>query len=224
MGTIDVGPIEREGTPSIIARTLRDAIMSGELRPGSRCGETELAARFGVSRGPLREAMQRLVSEGLLRNEPPRRGLFVTELGPDEIYDVYVGRTAVEQAAAVRILKGGDQALAVASLDGAIATMQSAARQRDWSELSRADLKFHETFVRESGSPRLMRMINVLLVETRLCLGALRHTDQCVEDRVAEHVAIRDALREGAEDQLLDVIERHMEDAVSRLVPGSSIR
>ena len=71
-----IEPVSRESTAGIIARQLREAIMTGTLPPGTQLGETDLAARFQVSRGPLREAMQHLVSEGLLRSER-HRGLFV---------------------------------------------------------------------------------------------------------------------------------------------------
>jgi DNA-binding GntR family transcriptional regulator len=67
----EIEPVSRESTAAVIARQLRDAIMTGALPPGTQLGETELASRFQVSRGPLREAMQHLVSEGLLRSEQP---------------------------------------------------------------------------------------------------------------------------------------------------------
>ncbi|MGH3815020.1 MAG: GntR family transcriptional regulator, partial [Pseudonocardiaceae bacterium] len=60
-------PVSRQSTAAIIADRLRDAITRGAFPPGAQLGEVELAGRLGVSRGPLREAMQRLVQEGLLR-------------------------------------------------------------------------------------------------------------------------------------------------------------
>src|SRR5919108_5496079 len=74
-----LGPLNPESMASIIARRLRAAIMYGSLPPGRQLNEAELAARFGVSRGPLREAMQRLVPEGLLRRDS-YRGLGVLSL------------------------------------------------------------------------------------------------------------------------------------------------
>jgi len=61
-----IGPLVQESTPSIIADKLRQAIAHGELKPGAQLGEAELARKLGVSRGPLREGMQRLTQEGLL--------------------------------------------------------------------------------------------------------------------------------------------------------------
>ena len=100
-----IGPLAQESTPSIIADKLRQAIRHGQLTPGAQLGEAELARSFGVSRGPVREAMQRLTQEGLLvpiRN----RGLFVIDMTADDIRDMYLAREAVERAAARKILDG----------------------------------------------------------------------------------------------------------------------
>ena len=125
MPLTDIEPVSRESTAGIIARQLRDAIMNGSLPPGAQLGETELAARFQVSRGPLREAMQRLVSEGLLRSER-HRGLFVIDLEPADVYDVYIARSAIERAAAVRIVRG-DREKVAAALDETVEAMAAAA-------------------------------------------------------------------------------------------------
>lgn len=96
-----ITPVEQESTPSIVADKLRQAIAYGELVPGTQLGEAELARRFGVSRGPLREGMQRLTQEGLLiaiRN----RGVFVNTMNSDEIRDMYLAREAIERTASRR--------------------------------------------------------------------------------------------------------------------------
>src|SRR3954468_4154381 len=86
-GALD--PVVQESTPAIIARKIRDAIARGDFAPGVQLGEAELAKELGVSRGPLREAMQRLTQEGLLvsyRN----RGLFVVSMDQDDFRDIYL--------------------------------------------------------------------------------------------------------------------------------------
>lgn len=218
----DIEPVSRESTASFIARQLREAIMTGDLGPGTQLGEAELAARFEVSRGPLREAMQRLVSEGLLTSQR-HRGLFVIDLEPGDVYDVYAARAAIERAAAIRIVRG-DRQRASAELAPALEAMTEAAGSGDNAALSEADLRFHEALVRASGSKRLVRMASTLLIETRMCLAALQRTDQKVADRVAEHSAIIRAIADGDEDRVLSLLEAHMEDAIARLAPGSSLR
>ncbi|MDQ4117438.1 MAG: GntR family transcriptional regulator, partial [Actinomycetota bacterium] len=101
----EIEPVSRRSTAEIVADRIRTAIMRGTFGPGTQLGEVDLASRLGVSRGPLREAMQRLVAEGLLRSER-HRGLFVRELGADDVRDVYIARTAVERAAALLVLAG----------------------------------------------------------------------------------------------------------------------
>jgi DNA-binding GntR family transcriptional regulator len=218
----DIEPVSRESTAAVIARQLRDAIMTGALPPGTQLGETDLAARFQVSRGPLREAMQHLVSEGLLRSER-HRGLFVIDLEPGDVYDIYLARSAVERAALLRALRGDRDAVA-AILEQTVADMAAAADDDDPTALSTADLRFHEALINASGSKRLVRMARTLLIETRMCLSLLQNTYQRVEERVDEHTRIIDALRAGDDETALHLLEAHMEDAVQRLAPGTSLK
>lgn len=221
MAIPDIEPVSRESTAAIIARQLRTAIMTGTLRPGTQLGEADLAARFQVSRGPLREAMQRLVSEGLLRSER-HRGLFVIDLEPGDVYDIYASRAAIERSAAIRIMRG-DRDGAVGALRDVLAQMRDAATRGDENAVSEADLRFHETLVRASGSRRLVRMAQTLLIETRMCLAELQRTDPSAEDRVTEHLSIIEAISAGDEERLVDLLDAHMEDAVARLAPGTSL-
>ncbi|WP_410567735.1 GntR family transcriptional regulator [Amycolatopsis sp. cmx-4-61] len=219
----EIEPVSRESTAAVIARQLRDAIMTGALPPGTQLGETELAARFQVSRGPLREAMQHLVSEGLLRSER-HRGLFVIDLEPGDVYDIYAARSAIERAAMLRALRGGDRDRIADVLEQTVTEMATAASEDDPGALSTADLKFHEALINASGSKRLVRMARTLLIETRMCLTALQSTYQRVEERVEEHTKLIQALRDGDEETALTLLEAHMEDAVQRLAPGTSLR
>ena len=100
----ELEPVPRRSTVEIVSDELRSAIMYGALEPGAQLGEAELAARLGISRGPLREAMQRLVQEGLLVSEP-HRGLFVITLDEGDVEDVYLTRLAIERAACQLIMQ-----------------------------------------------------------------------------------------------------------------------
>lgn len=209
-------PVQRESTPSILARRLREAIVAGELAPGERLGEVELATELGVSRGPLREAMQRLTQEGLLVSVP-NRGLFVARLTGQDVRDVYLARTAVERAALTEILhrEATDD-----RLSDILDRMTRAAERGDEDLLRETDLEFHERLVALAGSPRLARMHATLVTETRMCLRELQGTYAAPVDRVREHEEIVAALRRGdgaAADRLLVA---HMEDGLARLGAG----
>jgi DNA-binding GntR family transcriptional regulator len=212
-------PVERRSTAAIVADRLRIAIMRGTFPPGTQLGEVELAARLGVSRGPLREAMQRLVAEGLLRSER-HRGLFVRDLDAADVRDVYTARTAVERAAGL-LLIAGDRSAAAERLTAALARMEEVAD--DPVALADADHAFHAEFVAASGSQRLRRMSDALLVETRMCLAALQETLPPAVDLIAEHRALRDAVRDGDAERLTVVLEEHMADAVERILAPSGV-
>jgi DNA-binding GntR family transcriptional regulator len=207
--------VKHESTPSIIAERLRTAIALGHIPPGAQIAEAELGREFGVSRGPVREAMQRLSQEGLLvsvRN----RGLFVITMTDDEVRDMYAARTTVERAAAERILQNDGKNVA-AKLLAFVEAMKKAADLGDLDGLSQADMEYHAALVAAAESPRLSRMHNTLLTETRMCLTALEKRYEDLHARVAEHQAIAEALRAGDSELVGKLLVSHMEDAVERL-------
>ena len=209
-------PLARESTPSIVADKLRSAIAHGELKPGTQLGEADLARRLGVSRGPLREGMQRLTQEGLLvaiRN----RGLFVLDMTPDDIRDMYRAREAIELAAARKVLRG-DHEQAGEALLGHVEEMLAASKNGDPIGVSEADIAFHERLVELAGSPRLRRIHQTFITETRMCIHALEETYEATEDRVEEHRALAAALRAGDTELVELRLCAHMEDAVVRLL------
>ena len=211
-----IEPVVRESTPSIIASKLREAIRHGELAPGQQLGEAELARQLGVSRGPLREGMQRLTQEGLLvsiRN----RGLFVVDVTADDVRDIYVARGAIERTAAAQILTH-DPVDAGRQLLEIIDTMDAALARDDVVAIGESDLEFHSLLVRLSRSPRLVRMHDTLLTETRLCINALGGAYPNVDIRAGEHREIAEAIGAGDAAMVDRLIVDHMDDAVERLV------
>ena len=211
----ELEPVPRRSTVEIISDELRSAIQYGSLAPGTQLGEADLAARLGVSRGPLREATQRLVQEGLLRSEP-HRGLFVVSLDTDDIRDVYLARLAIERAACQLVMER-NRGEALVQLTQALESLVSAARKRDRVAMSDADQAFHEVLVRAAGSPRLERMAQTLLVETRMCLGALQEKYPEPHELVEEHRVLVEAISDGDEERLLRLIAEHLTDPIHRL-------
>ena len=210
-----IEPLVRESTPSIIAAKLRAAIRHGELPAGSQLGEAELARELGVSRGPLREGMQRLTQEGLLVSIP-NRGLFVVEMTESDVRDMYLARTAVERAAAAQIFHHDPQA-AAETLLAISKTMERAAKRADGAAIGAADIGFHENLVAMAQSPHLSRMHDTLLTETRMCINALRGTYPAPDVRVPEHRAIAEAFANGDPEFVDRLLIAHMDDAVERL-------
>jgi DNA-binding GntR family transcriptional regulator len=210
-----LAPVARESTVDLIAARLRQAILDGTLPPGSPLGEAELSEQLGVSRGPLREAAQRLVQERLLTTIR-RRGLAVVVMDAAEVADVYLARAAVERAACRQILRT-DPARAVKALVKAHQRMVRATGKRDARTIGDADLEFHQTLVDAAGSPRLSRLAATLLIETRLCTFSLDDTFRVRADMPDSHGALIEAIRAGDGPALEALVERHMADATERL-------
>ncbi|QHG80981.1 GntR family transcriptional regulator [Rhodococcus rhodochrous] len=211
----DLRPVTRPSTAELIAEQIRSAIVRGALGPGEQLGEAELAAHFQVSRGPLREAMQRLLSEGLLysiRN----RGIFVTELTFDDVVDIYRSRWVIEGGALDLVLDGRREQTWKA-LEPAIEEMRTAAEREDATGVSDGDRRFHEILVASAGSPRLVRAARTLLVETRMCLGALQTTYPDLHVQVDEHVVLREAIRTADREEVRRLLDEHLHDTVTRL-------
>ena len=213
----ELQPIAQESAPALIAGQLRSLIGQGVLPPGAQLVEMEIAGKLHVSRGPVREAIQRLAQEGLLvsvRN----RGVFVAEFTEADIRDIYKARTAVEKAAA-GVLIEGDPVRAGRELLECVSAMEEARAAGDAEAMSEADIAFHETLVSLASSPRLSRMHRTLLTETRMCLNRLegRYADEAV--RVAEHRAIAEAIRSGDNNLVTTRLDAHMDDALDRILP-----
>lgn len=211
-------PIRQESTSALIARTLRDAIARGRFRPGEQLLESEIAKQFGVSRGLLREALQRLTQEGLLVGKR-NRGLFIAEFGPDEVFDIYTARTAIERAACLKIIdvtKRTDEVYAV--LDELTDRLESSAQAGlSEPELADIDIEFHERMVEEAHSPRLDRMYATLITETRMCLAALEAPSYPVKQRIAEHRQIAEAIRDRNVPRLHTLLAEHMDHALEEI-------
>jgi DNA-binding GntR family transcriptional regulator len=210
-------PLRRDSTPERIAAQLRSGIVSGRLPAGQALREVEVARQLGVSRGPVREAFQRLIQEGLLEAHPAR-GVFVPQLVAEDVADLYLARGAVETAAA-RLLAGSGGALD--DLEAALAELRAAPAD-DWNELVNLDLRLHEALVRGTGSKRLARMFGTLAAETRLCMVALESFYPDRAELVTEHAEIVEAIRQRDADAATRLLERHMTDSVRRLTDRPS--
>ena len=212
-----IGPLVQESTPSIIADKLRQAIAHGELKPGAQLGEADLARKLGVSRGPLREGMQRLTQEGLLvaiRN----RGLFVRDMTPGDVRDMYFAREAIERAAARKILDGdhmaaGDELLQIVDQMAAAGTP---------AEVSELDIAFTSACFSWPAA--------------RGCRGCTRHSSPrpgCASTRSMRATPNRRcAMRApipGERDPLGDreltdrLLTAHMDDAIRRLTDATAV-
>ena len=210
-----IEPVVQESTPGLIAARIREAIATGVIAPGAQVSEAAYARQLNVSRGPLREGLQRLAQEGLLTAHR-NRGHFVIEMTPENVVDMYVARAAVERAAAA-LVHQRDRYAAATELLALCEEMVEAAKSGDIRRVSEIDVAFHKAYVRASGSPRLIRIHETLMTETRMCIAALEPTYAVGDTRVAEHRRIASSFINGDPAETDRLLVEHMDDAVSRL-------
>lgn len=218
-GVAALEPVVREPTASVIARRIRGAIIEGSLSPGTQLTEMRLARQLGVSRAPIREALQRLIQEGLAENR--RRGVFVRELSLEDVSDVYFARASCELAATGRIIENPDD-VDWKSFERILEDLEAAARAGHWDTTTEVDRRFHQAIVDAARSPRLARMFATLMAETAMCLQALERSYENIGHLVDEHREILEALQAGNRDAAAAAIETHMHEAVERFAAGYS--
>ncbi len=157
-------PLERMSTAQQVAESLREQLLRGDIPPGSRIPEEDLAADLQVSRNSVREGLQILVSEGLVHRSL-HRGAVVTELTSEQLSDVYQARRVIELAS-IRTGIAMDGWLSAAVV--ALRDMESAVLGGDEPALLDADRRFHEGIVAGSRSQRVARFYHNLQTELRL--------------------------------------------------------
>lgn len=151
-----------------VSDQLRDEILEGRLPAGSRLVETDLAERFGVSRGPIRDALREL-SRGGLAVDLPRRGTFVSSLTEADLEEVYVLRRAIEEAAVrLAIAKAGPKD--ISDMFAVLAEVEAAYAGDDLAAAWEADMAFHRSYCRLSGNGRLLAFYDHLASQTVLLM------------------------------------------------------
>lgn len=210
-------PIVQESTPKVIAERLREAIASGAFPPGSQMREITLAQRLGVSRGPLREAMQRLTQEGLLIGHR-NRGLFVMTLDEDAVRDVFLTRQALERAAVEHLITTGRGEDAEPLLE--LAEQMGRAEDPSGPEVTALDLRFHATLVALAGSPRLQQMHGTLITQLRMTLARMQATYSSARERSEEHRDLARAIIAGDAALADRLMIEHMADGERRVLLG----
>jgi DNA-binding GntR family transcriptional regulator len=132
--------LKRQPTDNIATAALRQEILAGSLAPGTRLRQEQLAARLGVSRMPVRQALAVLEGEGLVKTDP-WRGTIVAPLDPDAIRDMYAFRGMVERYVAFTLATR--EAFNVGAIRELIAAGREAATKGDLTRLIGLDLRFH---------------------------------------------------------------------------------
>ena len=184
--------VERTSTIEQVHRTLRDAIIEGEIPEGARLGEVRLARMLGTSRSTVREAIRHLVQEGLVETKL-HRGASVAALSLRDHFDVYAAREAIEVWAARWLVESGE-GVDLSPLEEAMEELRTAAvgEDRPTEAVIAADIRFHRELVALTGSPRLSRAYETLAAEARMLLR--HHPPYPWQTYISDHEVLFEAL------------------------------
>jgi DNA-binding GntR family transcriptional regulator len=216
-------PLRRDNA-SPVYQQLRSAIVSGQLAPGTRLVEKELAVRFGVSRTPVRAALDRLEQEGYVVNAPGLKHSLsqVAPLTREDGLELFETLAALEGVAArhAALLPGRTRQDLAKTLKTINGKLRLAARRAQPSHLAlhQLDTEFHQRIVEAAAGPRLRALLDIVRPQTirydQLYVVLLAHQ---MQPSLAEHAAIIAALEAGDAEAAQRAAEANQRNAGQRL-------
>lgn len=200
-------------TNQSIADALRVEILRGKLQGGQPLRQDEIAAQFGVSKIPVREALVQLKAEGLV-NFYPNRGAFVSELSAAEADEIYVMRIALEKEVLARAIPH----LTVSHFKQAGEILSAIDREENIAKWGELNWEFHSTLYSPADLPRVMETIRTLHTNIArylvLYLAGMDYQNRSQR----EHRALLKACRAGEEEKAKDILEGHLRSASTQLI------
>ena len=194
----------------VVFNTLRQAILRGELKPGERLMEIQLANKLGVSRTPVREAIRKLELEGLVLMIP-RKGAEVADISEKSLKDVLEVREALEELAARlacdKITKEGINRLKEAAQD-----FRSALKSNDITQMAEADVRFHDLICNATENQKLGQLLNNLREQMYRYRIEYLKDQQVYEKLLSEQEEIIRHIEKGEKDEAARVVSRHIEN------------
>ena len=173
----------------VVFNTLRQAILRGELKPGERLMEIQLANKLGVSRTPIREAIRKLELEGLVLMIP-RKGAEVAEITDEEIEEM---KKAAEE-------------------------FKMILKSKDITEIAEADVRFHDIIYMATDNQKLILLLNNLREQMYRYRVEYLKREEAYPQLIAEHAAIIEYISKGEKKAATDVMCKHIDNQVTTVI------
>jgi DNA-binding GntR family transcriptional regulator len=193
-----------------VLERLKDAIRRGRFRPGQRIREAEVAGWLGVSRTPVREALRRLQSDGLLRLTP-WRGAVVAELDRAQVEELYATRRSLEGTAAALAAEHASEAEIAVFFD---LLDQDAAAVDNVKRRARLNRRFHQALYHAAHNRYLLQALNALSDSLALLKSTTYEVPGRPEQARREHLEIAEAIRRRDPDAAERATRAHIDSAV----------
>jgi DNA-binding GntR family transcriptional regulator len=200
----------RKNLAEQISDTLVEAIGLGVLKPSERIVEAEIAARFKVSRVPVREALKILVTQGILEGEP-HKGLHVIAIDETMIDRICEARLAVEVIAVKTLMAAPELMVELdESLDQRIADMATQVSRNDLTGVNQADIAFHADLCLISKNRIVWTLWQAIARHVWIVFGREILSDKAISNIVQEHEELRAAILSGEEARGVHALQEHI--------------
>lgn len=208
-------PLSQQSTAEIVAENIRAAILAGNYKPGDRLVEQELSDSFGTSRGPIREAMKILTSEGLIKHRK-NHGAVVSAPTFDDVLEVYAMRMALGALGLTHAAHMSAQD--ALNMDAVTAKLSTMSKLKGGNRMSmvNADLAFQTELIRLSGLPRVTEIFEQTAVDVAVFVRFLEIQYSSVDhdSLIKRHTALLDAVLTGASDKAIQLWTDHIRASV----------
>lgn len=192
----------------VVFNTLREAILKGDLKPGERLMELQLASKLGVSRTPIREAIRMLEQEGLAVTMP-RRGAEVAKMTLKDMEDVLEIREALDELA-VRLACTRITEEQLNRLTEVKEEFEMSTRTGNVKKIAEADVSFHDVIYEATGNPKLVSLLNNLREQVYRYRVEYVKNPKNYPVLIREHEAILQGLRDGNTDLAAAAMHEHV--------------
>lgn len=205
-------PLDTDTLRTRVTDSVRQAILQGILLPGGQVNQAQIAAKLGISRGPLREALRQLEEEGLVQSYP-HKGTFVTEITPAYIEEVYSIRRVLETFAVARMIAQQENTQDIQQLRAIVDEMQAAARAGNITRLNELDFQFHAAILRGADHSLLMQLWKSIEVGVKRVVTLRHGIYENLDDIVGNHPDICDAIEADDTARATTLLDTHIREA-----------
>lgn len=219
---IDIRLLQSHSLPSLVLKQLEKMILAGQLAPGSKLGETQLAELLGVSRGPVREAFRGLEEKGLIR-VVKNRGVFVRTITISEADEIYEVRVVLEELIVKKLAATARETKPswLESLGDLLTGARKMASNGDFANCHARNIEFHERLAALTGNATLLdnyrRLVNELSLFRHQAHAKVRDASS-LKASVRDHHAVLAAIAEGDGLLACRLMREHLEASRKRLL------
>ena len=200
----------------VVFNTLRQAILRGELKPGERLMEIQLANKLGVSRTPIREALRKLELEGLV-NMVPRKGAEVADITEKSLRDVLEVRKALEELS-VQLACEKITEEEIEELKRAAERFKDTLDDQDVTKIAEADVAFHDIIYTATDNQKLILLLNYLREQMYRYLVEYLKKEEAYPQLIAEHEELIDNISKRNKEEATRIMCEHIDNQVATVI------